>query len=125
MARTNAQSKALQPKTDRTAERLAAQKQKMEKRAFQVETQAPEPAEHEQVNATSVGAQDTAEPGPRRGRPPGTETRMPFTCRPLTKTVKQLKIYAAEHGCTLSQIIDALTETHLQDADVAETLMKK
>lgn len=59
---------------------------------------------------------------PKRGRPPGTEKRTAFTCRPLTETVKQMRMYAAEHGCTLSQIIDTLTELHLQDSDVADRL---
>lgn len=110
MARTNAQSNALKPKTDRMAERIASQKQRLEKPA---ESQTEPPAA-----PIPTGEDVQAAPERNRGGRPRNETEKTRLVVYLDPdTAKAVKLYALEYNATYSDVANAVLAHYLQELD--------
>lgn len=59
-----------------------------------------------------------------RGRPTNGVVRTALTLRPNSETVKRLRIYAAEGGYGMSDVVDVLVELFLDSESLAEQLGK-
>lgn len=56
-------------------------------------------------------------PQKKVGRPRSRSTREAFTIKPKIETKRAIKIFAADHGITSSDVIDMLTEEFLEELE--------
>lgn len=131
MARTNAQSNALKPK-GKMAERIEAQKRKMEKQVSTSDETKTEFAPSTDVILSDVMNQKTpeTESAPEKstekskgGRPRNDveKTRLVVYLDP--STAKNVKLYAIENESTYSDVVNAVLTRYLTKLDPA--LLKK
>lgn len=59
-----------------------------------------------------------------RGRPANEVGRTALTLRPNDETVKRLRVYAAENGYSMSDVVDVLVELFLNSECLVEQLAK-
>lgn len=122
MARTNAQSNALKPKADRIAERIASQKQKMERAVQSTEM---EPAESIPTGAyENDGHVEPDVPLKNKGGRPRNETEKTRLVVYLDADIaKAVKLCALEHNATYSDVANAVLTHFLQELE--PSMLKK
>lgn len=121
MARTKAaQSNAVKKATEssRLQSRLQRQKEDLQsagKDALAETPTQPDAASDQQAQAAPVADPASVKERRRPGRPANKVKHASLTLVPEADTVRRLRVYAAEHGCNMSDVLDVLVDLYLDD----------